>query len=418
MQSTVIHIPSFAAWHVVYASAASRQPAVSWLGRRPLARSLSRLLSPACPPDTAMLHSSRTTPPLKSTPSPGVSASMPPVHNGLSSLLRHTSSSSVPVASGFPPPHSAKSTADDPDMRSSSQPLPPFSTSSTLISALLHQSSSNYSFTNSSRSRASTVSSHDEHSTSALSALLSSPGLSFLQPHLQRLQALEVEQARLVAELAEATQKRMAIVHNMSLASSQASSTATAADSTQLHAPLTVDTGAASTSSGVHPLAGITSDLSPLRSNIHTHSARLRGASLERDRQRRQRHSNDDRVGQQTARHTSSSSSSSNNSPTSVASSSSSSPGTPVTSPSSASQSHSAVPSALLSASLLELLCHAHHPTVGLPLTSHSVRFKSYTASFTGTELVDWMLAQGWAEDRKDAVRMAQLVVQEGWMGL
>ena len=375
---------------------------------------------PACPLDPAMLHS-HTTPPLKPTPSPTGNAAIPPVHNGLAALLRATSSSSVPVGSGFPPPNSAKSIADDPDIRSSSQPLPPFSTSSTLVSALLRQSPSNQSFTGSSRSRASTASSRDEPNTLAsLSALLSSAGLAVLQPHVQRLQALEAEQSKLVAELAEATQRRLAIMQTMSKASSPPPSATSAAESAQPHAPLTVDTGTASTSSSgaVHPLAGITSDLSPLRSNIHTHSARLRGASLERYRQRRQRHSNDDKVGQQTPRHSSisSSSSSSNTSPTSVASASSASPGTPSGSPSSTALSHTAIPSALLSASLLELLCHAHHPTLGLPLTSHSVRFKSYTSSFTGTELVDWMLAQGWAEDRKDAVRMAQLVVQEGWL--
>ena len=369
-----------------------------------------------------MLHSSHTTPPLRPTPSPTATASIPPVHDGLPSLLRATSSSSVPVASGFPPPHSAKSNPDDVDIRSSSQPLPPppLSSPSTLasVSALLRQSPSNHSFASSSRSRTSTASSRDEPTASpSTSALLSSSGLAFLQPHVQRLQALEAEQSKLAAELGEATQRRLAIMQTMSDALSQTLSTI-AAESTQPHVPLTVDTGTASTasSSGAHPLAGITSDLSPLRSSIHTHSARLRGASLERDRLRRHRNSNDDKAAQHTPRHSSISSSSSsvsNTSPTSVASAS---PGTPNNSPLSTAQPHTAIPSALLSASLLELLCHAHHPTIGLPLTAHSVRFKSYTGSFTGTELVDWMLSQGWAEDRKDAVRMAQLVLQEGWM--
>ena len=363
-----------------------------------------------------------TTPPLKPTPSPtgnNNNAAIPPVHNGLSSLLRAANgSSSVPASSAFPaPPNSAKCSVDESDVRSSSQPLPPFPASASLASALLRHSPSAHSFTSSSRSRTSTASSRDEPPSSSqqsLAALLSSPGLAFLQPHVQRLQALEAEQNKLAAELAEATQKRLAIMQTMSDATSPLTSPAFATNASDPARSLTVDTA---TSPVAHPLAGITSDLSPLRSSIHTHSARLRGASLERDRLRAKRLSHDDKAGQHTPRHSSipsSASSLSNTSPTSLASAS---PGTPFGSPlTAAAQSQTTIPSALLSASLLELLCHAHHPLLGLQLSSHSVRFKSYGSSFTGSELVEWMLAQGWAEDRKDAARMAQLVAQEGWM--
>ena len=307
-------------------------------------------------------------------PLPSSSSLSPHPPRSLTPTAPNTASGSLPAHSGFSAPHSAEAVADEAggaELRSASQPLNPPQSSSSSPSAvqasLLRASLSSSSLSN--HARGSAASHLQQHEPSALSgplsAFLSASPLASLYQHLQRLSGLEAQHRAALSALDEATQKRRALTQSVA--------------SPRVHSP---DTPTAERSSPIKPLpAPASMDHSPLRPALHPHSARLRGASLERLSRRPL--------------------------PFDLSSASPAPPPPPA--------------DPLLSQSVRQFLCHVREAGGGgsshaLPLHAHTFRFKTYPQCFTGQALVDWMIGEGWANDRREAVAMAGVVHEEGGM--
>ena len=325
-----------------------------------------------------------------------------------------SSSYSVPMQSSFAPAASPVPTAQDAngEPRSSSLPLPPAHPS--LLP--LPSAASSHSFSSHSRT---TTSASSADSASQLSALSELPALACISPNLRRLQALDCEQHRLLTKLKEATARRVTLMradtppHAAAPPASASSAPAAAAPASASYSSQLSLSVSPSSSTRQHPLSGISSDLSPLRSSLQSHRARLRGVSLERERRRKLGDSSDAATAAAGANHSGSSSSSSSSSYSASASS------TPIVISAPASVTASSVfpvsdPS--LFHSLRQLYCHAHEPPHALALRDRTLRFKTHSGTFSGSELLDWMIREGWAIDRREAAGMAAIVLDADMM--
>ena len=351
----------------------------------PLVNGLLSLLKPAAPQP----HKNGTTP-----PPPAAPPSIP-------------SSYSVPMQSSFAPAATAAPTvAQDGSGGPRASSLPAHPSLPPSPSAASSQSFSSHSRT--------TTSSTSADAASPLTALSELPALACISPNLRRLQALDSEQLRLMARLKEATARRVALMQRAdsrpaAAASSVPAAAGSAAGSFPSQLSLSVSLSP-STSSRQHPLSGISSDLSPLRSSLQSHKARLRGVSLERERRRKLGGSEDAAAAAAAAAANSSSGSGS------YSASASSTPiviSAPV-----AVTASSALPGSdpSLFHSLRQLYCHAHEQPHALPLRDRTLRFKTHTATFTGSELCDWMIREGWAADRREAAGLAAVVLDADMM--